>query len=65
MTELVPMLSAKESDQLERFAARQGLTGEQALRELAMKNLDQRLSVTKKSGEVRPFRLPKKHRQRS
>jgi len=60
MPEITTLLSQRESESIKHFAQEQGVTEEEAIRQLAMRNLSDRLRVKRNRGDVRTFQLPKK-----
>jgi len=60
MPETTVNLSAKEAELIEEYAEQNGITPEQALKDLYHGNLRNRLRFRRTKGEVRTFRLPKR-----
>lgn len=62
MREVTTMLSSKEAKKIEDYAQLHGITGEEAIGELAMSCIERRLKPRneKPKGVVRTFELPKR-----
>ena len=60
MPETTVNLSQREAELIEEYAEQNGVTPEQAIRELYQSNLRNRLRFRRTKGEVRTFRLPKR-----
>lgn len=61
MPETTVNLSEREAEMIEEYAEQNGVSPEKAIKDLYCDNLRNRLRFRRKSGEVRTFRLPKKH----
>lgn len=60
MPEITTLLSQRESEAITEYAQANGVTAEEAIRQLAVKNLADRLQVKRKRGEVKTFQSPNK-----
>lgn len=60
MPEITVNLSQREAEQIEAYAEQNGITPEQAIKDLYHGNIRQRLRFRRTKGEVRTFRLPKR-----
>lgn len=60
MPEITTLLSQRESEAIKQYADAEGITEEEAIRKLAVRNLADRLRVRRKRGEVKTFELPNK-----
>jgi hypothetical protein len=61
MPEIEMLLSTRESEELERYAKQQKITGEEAISRLAISCVERRLSPRiKHDVDIRAFELPKR-----
>lgn len=60
MPETTVNLSEKEAELIEEYAEQNGITPEQALKDLYHGNLKNRLRFRRNNGVVKTFRLPKR-----